>query len=241
MGLALSPEVTALGEVSEFTRVKPHQHACTCGVVFAECRLWGELLQRAAAGALSTADFLRRAVERATELDSTRWCVDSVKNETGLAAECELGLGGSRLVYLVRHPCGYVYSQINCGFDFDYALDAWVYEQESALSFLARQEVASLTVRYEQLARNPARTLGEVADFVGVAGPFGERGTDWDWERARWGVRQHILCGAAWRLSGRPSVREDVRYKLALHPRARTKVLEICRPLLEKLGYDAEN
>jgi len=238
MGLALSPEVTALGEVSEFRRIKREQHACTCGVVFGDCRLWGPLLREAAERDLSVAEFLARAVDRASDLESTPWCVDSVKNDAALAAEKALGLEETRFVYLVRHPCGYVYSQLNSGLDFQYAIDAWVDEQQNTLSVLAQLDEPGLTIQYEQLAREPGRTLAEVAAFVGIAGPFGERGTRWDWERAPWGDRQHILCGAGWRLSGRPSsVSEDVRWKFALHPAAQAKVVDTCRPLLRQLGY----
>lgn len=241
MGLALSPEVTALGEVSEFGRVKPEQHECTCGVLFGQCRLWGDLLREAAENDLSGVEVLARAIERANELESTHWCVDSVKNDAGFEAERALGLEDTRLVYLVRHPCGYAYSMINTGLEFDYAVDAWIHEQESTLALLAELKRPSLTIRYEQLARDPGRTLAQIAEFAGIVGPLGERGAPWAWEQASWGTRQHILCGAAWRLHGRPSaVREDVRWKHALHPGAQAKIFRLCAGLLRELGYGDE-
>jgi hypothetical protein len=164
-----------------------------------------------------------------------------VKNDAGLEAERALGLEDTRLVYLVRLPCGYAYSMINTGLDFDHAVDAWIHEQEKTLALLAELKCPSFTIRYEELARDPGPTFGQLAEFVGIAGPFGERGAPWAWEQATWGARQHILCGAAWRLHGRPSaVREDVRWKSALHPAAQAKILRLCAGLLRELGYEDE-
>ena len=245
MALALSPEVTALGEVSEFARVSPHQHACTCGVLFADCPLWGPLLADAARDGCSGSTFLARAIARASELEGTRFCVSSVKNERALADERSLGLDGTRAIYLVRHPCAYVYSWIISGFELEHVLCAWVREQERTLAFLEEAEAAGVptsTVRYEDLARDPGSALARLGAFIGVAGPFGEREVPWDWSRAPWGRRQHVLCGAPWRLSGKPDViREDERWRLALRPSAQAEVLRACRPLLQKLGYADES
>jgi hypothetical protein len=241
MSLALSPEITALGEVSEFARVEPDKHVCTCGAPFSGCPLWGGLLAEAGPAGWSGTTFLARAIDRAWEIEKTPWCIDSVKNDPALANERQLGLAGTRAIYLVRHPCGYVYSWLSSGFDFDRVIGAWVHEQEQTLAFLdeaATHGVPSVTVRYEELVEDPGRTLGRLGEFLGVTGPFGERSAAWDWEKAPWGRRQHVLCGAPWRLSGRPeAIREDVRWKLALQPSAQAEILRACRPLMRRLGY----
>jgi hypothetical protein len=241
MTLALSPEITALGEVSEFARVLPHQHACTCGVIFGECPLWGPLLADAARDNCSGATFLERAIARVSEIERTPRCVVSVKNERALDNERALGLAETRAIYLVRHPCGYVYSWVISGLELEQVLGAWVHEQERTLAFLAEAGVPSSIVRYEELARDPGGTLARLGEFLGVPGPFGERGAAWDWARAPWGRRQHVLCGAPWRLSGRPeAIREDERWKLALRPSAQEEILRACRPLMRKLGYSED-
>jgi hypothetical protein len=244
MALALSPEITALGEISEFARVSPEQHACTCGVPFADCPLWGALLAEAARDGSSGAAFLARAVARASELEGTPWCVSSVKNEQALDNERSVGLDGTRAIYLVRHPCGYVYSWVISGLELEPVLAAWIHEQQRALAFLEEAGASGIPtcmVRYEELARDPGATLARVGALVGVSGPFGERGAPWDWARAPWGRRQHVLCGAPWRLSGKPeTIREDERWRLALRPSAQTQILRACRPLLRRLGYADE-
>ena len=244
MTLALSPDVTALGEISEFLRVVPGQHACTCGVLFADCPLWGPLLMEAARDGWTGSTFLSRSIARASELEYTPWCVSSVKNDQALADERSIGLEGTRAIYLVRHPCGYVYSWVISGFELEHALAAWIREQERTLVFLEELEALSVpatTVRYEDFVADPGATLARLGAFLGVAGPFGERDAPWDWARAPWGQRQHVLCGAPWRLSGKPdAIREDERWRLALRPSAQAQVLRACRPLLQKLGYPAE-
>lgn len=245
MTLALSPGITALGEVSEFARVLPAQHACTCGVLFADCPLWGPLLADAARDGASGSTFLGRAIAHASRLEGTPWCVSSVKNEEALASERSLGLDGTRAIYLVRHPCGYVYSWLISGLEFDQVLEAWVREQERTLTFLDEARARGIptsTVRYEDFVRAPGATLARLGAFVGVPGPFGERVEPWDWSRAPWGRRQHVLCGAPWRLSGKPDeIREDERWRLALRASAQAEVLRACRPLLRKLGYADES
>ncbi|HEX4341225.1 MAG TPA: hypothetical protein VH062_35190 [Polyangiaceae bacterium] len=244
MTLALSPEITALGEISEFARVLPAQHACTCGVLFADCPLWGSLLAEAARDGIAGPAFLARAVTRASELEGTPWCISSVKNEEALASERSVGLDGTRAVYLVRHPCGYVYSWVISGYELDAALATWIAEQERMLAFLEELDAKSIpacTVRYEELAKDPGATLAHIGAVIGVAGPFGEREAPWDWARAPWGRRQHVLCGAPWRLSGKPeAIREDERWRLALRPSAQAEILRACRPLLRRLGYADE-
>jgi hypothetical protein len=242
MGLALSPEVSMLGEISELGRVDPTQHACTCGALFGACPLWGRMFEEGLAAVPYGPHVLARATARALEVDHTRHVVDSCKGELGLEVEHALGLDDTHLLYLVRHPCGYVYSQLHNGYELEYALDAWIDEQTRLLRKLADWDRPWSLVRYEELARDPGAELGRLGHVLSIAGPFGERGQSWDFEQASWSAGQHVLSGAAWRLHALPpSVQEDVRWRHALARKAVQTVVTACRPLLERFGYDAQN
>jgi hypothetical protein len=206
--------------------------------------LWGPLLAEATRDGWSGSKFLAHAIASASALEGTPWCISSVKNENALANERSVGLDGVRVIYLVRHPCGYAYSWVISGLELEPVRDAWIHEQERTLAFLEEAETTGIptaTVRYEDFAHDPGTTLARLGAFVGVVGPFGERGAPWDWARASWGRRQHVLCGAPWRLSGKPdSIHEDERWRLALRPSAQAEILRACRPLLRRLGYSEE-
>ena len=238
MSLALSPQVTNLGEVAEFTRVVPARHACTCGTMFDECPLWGEVLGSAITKGWSTARLLRTVAERAEMIEKTRWCVDSVKSRSGWSAETELGLEEGCIIHLVRHPCGYVYTQLLRGVTFPDAIGAWIEDQDRSLRLEQEVDAPARMLRYEDLANDPGAVLGQLGEFIGVTGPFDECSSAWDWDHADWQSGQHCLVGAEWRLGGKPErVAEDVRWQHALRPEYQRQITDACGSLLDVFGY----
>ena len=216
MSLALSPQVTNLGEVAEFTRAAS---AATCGTMFDECPLWGEVLGSAITKGWSTARLLRTVAERAEMIEKTRWCVDSVKSRSGWSAETELGLEEGCIIHLVRHPCGYVYTQLLRGVTFPDAIGAWIEDQDRSLRLEQEVDAPARMLRYEDLANDPgagARSAGRVhwRDWalrrVLVSVGLGPR---------RLAKRPALSRGRRMALRGKPErVAEDVRWQHALRP-----------------------
>lgn len=240
MALAASPVLSMLGEIAELSRVDPEQHVCTCGAPFGDCAIWGRMFAEGMHQRPYDAQVLQRALAVAAEVEGTPHVLDSCKSSAALSAQQTLGLDDTRLLYLVRHPCGYVYSQLHNGLELNYALDAWIDEQTRLLQMLTDWGRPWQLIRYEDFARDPAGELTQIVRFLSLPLPGDVPPQPWDFSRTPWGARQHVLSGASWRLEGRPvQVQEDVRWRHALMSSAVREITAACRPLLERLGYPA--
>jgi hypothetical protein len=112
--------------------------------------------------------------------------------------------------------------------------------QNSALALLAREQVPTLRVRYEDLVAEPGATLATIAEFAGITadgaglGFLGsEQGTPWaDLQAA------HTASGNPMRFTtGKIAIRRDERWRTAMPAAQRRTVTALTLPLLARYGY----
>jgi hypothetical protein len=109
-----------------------------------------------------------------------------------------------------------------------------------AFDLLERRGVPSVTVRYEDLVRDPVPVLRVAAGVVGAEpDPGAFDFVDGPGVRLRAG---HIASGSRGRMrAGTIALREDLEWTHALPPRDRAIVTAITRPLLRRYGYRPED
>jgi Sulfotransferase family len=112
--------------------------------------------------------------------------------------------------------------------------------QNSALQLLSHLGPPTLQVRYEDLVRDPAATLREIADFAGLPESTGLGFLDTDGRGNWWadlGVT-HTASGNPMRFaSGRIPIRPDDEWRTAMLASKRRTVTAITLPLLGRYGY----
>ena len=112
--------------------------------------------------------------------------------------------------------------------------------QNSALQLLSHLGPPTLQVRYEDLVRDPAAKLREIADFAGLPESTGLGFLDTDGRGNWWadlGVT-HTASGNPMRFaSGRIPIRPDDEWRTAMLASKRRTVTAITLPLLGRYGY----
>jgi hypothetical protein len=112
--------------------------------------------------------------------------------------------------------------------------------QNGALELLSQLGTPTLRLRYEDLVREPAATLREIAAFAGLPGeaelPFMHSDRPGDW-RADLGVA-HTASGNPMRFAtGQVPISLDDKWRTAMRPGNRRTVTALTFPLLQRYGY----
>jgi hypothetical protein len=185
---------------------------------------------------------IRRLRERVAAMEpEAHWMIDSGKTaQGGLRAHLSLGQSDLRAIHLVRHPAAVVHSSMWRGVALDEAVERWIAVQSATFAALDAAAIPTRQLRYEDLASDFASALSTLGAWLGVVGPFGERGgTPWRWQQASWTQRSHIMASNPRRFEGRPeriAVEEGFRY--ALGPDVVREILQRAGKLAQQLGYD---
>jgi hypothetical protein len=112
--------------------------------------------------------------------------------------------------------------------------------QNSALQLLAQLGTPTLRVRYEDLMRDPAGSLQEIAAFAGLPGERGPAFLHAD-RPGLWSAdlgATHTASGNPMRFrTGRISIRADDKWRGAMSARKRRAVTTLTLPLLRQYGY----
>lgn len=112
--------------------------------------------------------------------------------------------------------------------------------QNGALHALSRLGTTTLRIRYEDLVRDPAATLREVAAFAGLPEGSGPEILHTDASGNWWadlGVA-HTASGNPMRFTtGRIPIRPDDKWRTAMLPGNRRAVTALTLPLLRRYGY----
>lgn len=233
--LALSPDVSALGESCEHRRTNLMRHRCTCGATVGTCPVWGDVLWTAIERRWTDVEVLAAVARSAHDVDGSRWIADSVKHPAAYAAQGGLGIDDeTRGVLLVRHPCGYAVSQLAHDRELDHSTRRWCHDHRQAVAFLSDHGIPFDVVRYEDLAGDPQVTLDGLSATFGLRRP---EGGCWEF-KSDWGPRHHILVGSRWRFDGPPStVAPDERWRTVLDRSQQRRVLASVGELAEQLDY----
>lgn len=225
--LGSHPQLACLGELKwlsekKKTKGKARQERCSCGAADVDsCPFWQavnrRLMTRYGVGLdeldLRTTDEAIFAehnlalLETVQALSGSNVLIDSSKSHERLS---QLRVLGDRIelypVYVVRNPCGVVYSHVRKG----RGLKHWArkYRAKSKAIHASLEQGPLLVVDYAELTAAPLATLNRVADYVGLDEKYTTV------SRPREGV--HIIGGNAMKSSAELVVTPDVEWRSAL-------------------------
>jgi hypothetical protein len=136
-----------------------------------------------------------------------------------------------RIILLIRDGRAVYHSMRKRGFERQFSLDSWYTHFRRALPLIERQVDPAhvLTVKYEDLATDPARELGRVCAFAGL-----------EFEPAMLDFKSkvhHNVNGNDMRFSNASEIRLDVSWQSKLAEEERQFFMERAGWLNEKLGY----
>ena len=177
-------------------------------------------------------------------LEDGEWIIDGSKQPADAFLATQTGLD-VYFLHLVRDPRGTVYSMLRrrdaaSGFSVLLATvrGAGLWTARHAASRRVARTVApdrTLVLRYEDLAGNPAQTLGRIADFVGVdaAAPAADGDAAIDVPVA------HTPIGSGRFQAASLTVRPDEQWRESLSPMAGALTMALTLPVRLQLGHRA--
>lgn len=196
--IASHAEAVGLGEVKVLSQHPRHRSRrerlavlpCACGATpVARCPFWQAVdreLRASSGPTLATLDLEseepgtfrrhnRAFFDAVHRVSGSRLIVDSSKSTRRLEALDAAGVFDVRCIHLVRSPHGVVYSQVRRGRPWLPAARNWIRAEMRMRRATAGRDV--LKLRYEDVARQPARTLPGVMAWLGLT--FEPRQLDW--------------------------------------------------------------
>jgi len=157
--------------------------------------------------------------------------VDSSKNVHKALAVHEKKPDNTRIIYLTRDGRGVYNSRRSSGFSSKQSAKAWYRYNLRASSYLAFNVPKEhlLSVKYEDLVSDPARTLSQICDFLGITFETGMlKFTD---------VEHHLVNGNDMRLRQSHEISLDERWKTELDKDALATFEHLTKSMNSKLGY----
>jgi len=221
--ISAHPEVVSTGEAKNLVPTRTPKIRCPCpGHYLVNCPYWkrfGALLAERHGLRLEELDLMSedRAVferqnaaffEIAAELSGKRIIVDSSKNVVRLRRLVDIPTLRVDVVQLSRRPHGVVYSQVKKGRHWISASLSYSRRIRRAREVLG--EIDHTRVRYEELAEDPRRVLGELMPRFGLA--FDPAQLDWA------GRERHDCGGNRMRRSESSTIRLDRSWERELGP-----------------------
>ncbi len=177
-----------------------------------------------------------------------RVVVDSSKLPTYAALLAAVLPEPPRVVHLVRDPRGAAYSWREAKATRDPSTDPLMERRgvlrsallwsvwNRSMTALWRDRRGYLRIRYEDLARDPRRVVGEAAALAGLDGVEDLIGADGSFVR----LGSHAVAGNPGRMASGPArIRRDDRWHDGLGPMSRHAVWAITRPVRRRFGYRA--
>jgi hypothetical protein len=156
--------------------------------------------------------------------------LDTTKLLTRLTHLLDIADLGVKIVWLTRDPRGVAWSARRRGVPIEHAAQVWRNDQASIFRDLAARERGStLQIRYEDLCREPVRTLNVLWNFCGVP-PIEPSMTLSP-------AHQHVL-GNSMRFNNTLEIRLDEQWTTGLADGEQQRVLSIAGPMLRCAGYD---
>ncbi len=205
-----------MGEIKQMETRRDLMCACR-SPVYAGCEFWGRVdaelekrsglrLEELNPGHADDETFVvhNRAIARAVaEVSGADLLVDSSKSLGRLQRLVALGVYDLSILYLVRRPEGVAYSNIKRERDWRRYSRTYTVSTMKTRAFLAERPFIS--VRYEELAREPRAVLEPIMGDLGLV--FEEAQLDWSDHES------HVVAGNGMRYSEDSVIREDLGWR----------------------------
>lgn len=175
----------------------------------------------------------------AGDVAGVRQLVDSSKSPLYAAFLRRLPTIDLRVVHIVRDPRATVYSHLrrhSFGYGETFKLSLWWLRSNVAIEKLGRTGVPYTRIRYEDFVEDPARSLYQITDALGL--PRSRLPIEGRVARLS---KKHIISGNRARGEvGAITLRNDSEWRSALPPRMQAIARGTTLPLLGRYGYSAD-
>lgn len=175
----------------------------------------------------------------AGDVAGVRQLVDSSKSPLYAAFLRRLPTIDLRVVHIVRDPRATVYSHLrrhSFGYGETFKLSLWWLRSNVAIEKLGRSGVPYTRIRYEDFVEDPARSLYQITDALGL--PRSRLPIEGRVARLS---KKHIISGNRARGEvGAITLRNDSEWRSALPPRMQAIARGTTLPLLGRYGYSAD-
>ena len=175
----------------------------------------------------------------AGDVAGVRQLVDSSKSPLYAAFLRRLPTIDLRVVHIVRDPRATVYSHLrrhSFGYGETFKLSLWWLRSNVAIEKLGRTGVPYTRIRYEDFVEDPARSLYQITDALGL--PRSRLPIEGRMARLS---KKHIISGNRARGEvGAITLRNDSEWRSALPPRMQAIARGTTLPLLGRYGYSAD-
>jgi hypothetical protein len=258
MLLAGHSEIESVGEIVAYERRlwanASSNHLCSCGRYFSDCTYWNSILrtlkQRVGRDDISinNGDFSNFEI-------NNQLLFEQILNTSGASVICDGSKNPGRLdrllrstkvtpmvVHLVRDARAVAYSMYRKGqksgestrkkYQFAHNIQKWCDLQEIALHSLAKSAVPYVTVRYEDLIKQPQRWLSVILNMANLTLQLDQL------DRA--GEDIHFIEGNRIRFGGLTTLELDDEYLKELSNTDWLLGTKKAEPLLTRFGYPLE-